>query len=82
MIDIKDQKIGYREVVPKTSIEIDDAKLDAVRALLGTRSKRDTVDAALDDVIGRHLRQDFVDRLTRMDGLDLNDPAVMADAWR
>ncbi len=66
----------------KTSIEIDDAKLDAVRGILGTESKRDTVDAALDDVIRRRLRERLADRLTRMDGLDLDDPEVMAGAWR
>jgi len=66
----------------KTSIEIDDGKLKAVRGILGTGTKRETVDAALDDVIRRRRREQLVERLREMDGLDLDDERVMASAWR
>jgi Arc/MetJ family transcription regulator len=66
----------------KTSIEIDERKLRTVRGILGTRTKRDTVDAALDDVIHRRQREQLVQRLKTMDGLDLDDAGVMASAWR
>lgn len=68
--------------MPKTSIEIDDGKLKTVRGILGTRTKRETVDAALDDVIRRRQREQLVERLREMDGLDLDDERVMASAWR
>jgi Arc/MetJ family transcription regulator len=66
----------------KTSIEIDDRKLNAVREILNTRTKRETVDAALDDVIRRRQREQLVERLAGMHGLDLDDERVMASAWR
>jgi Arc/MetJ family transcription regulator len=66
----------------KTSIEIDDGKLKTVRAILGTQTKRETVDAALDDVIRRRRREQLVERLKAMEGLDFDDEQVMAEAWR
>ena len=63
-------------------MEIDDEKLKAARAILGTRSKRGTVDAALDAVIDRRRRERLVERLQSMDGFDLRDPSVMDRAWR
>ncbi len=66
----------------KTSIEIDDKKLDSAREILGTTTKRETVDAALDEVVKRELRLQLVERLTTMEGLDLDDPEIMAGAWR
>jgi Arc/MetJ family transcription regulator len=66
----------------KTSIEIDDGKMKTVRAILGTQTKRETVDAALDDVIRRRRREQLVERLKAMEGLDFDDEQVMAEAWR
>lgn len=66
----------------KTSIEIDERKLDAAKHILQTRTKRDTVDAALDQIIARDRRERFIRRLETMDGLDLDDPEVMEGAWR
>ncbi len=63
-------------------MEIDDEKLKAAGAILGTRSKRGTVDAALDAVIDRRRREQLVERLQSMDGFDLRDPSVMDRAWR
>ena len=66
----------------KTSFELDFAKLDAVREALGTKTLTDTVDAALDEVIKLHAGRRLADLLTTPGLLDLDDPAVMASAWR
>lgn len=49
-----------------------------MRKALGTKTLTDTVDAALDEVAGSRL----ADLLATPDLLDLDDPAVMASAWR
>lgn len=43
---------------------------------------KDTVNRALVEVVRLAERRAHADRLERMDGLDLDDDAVMADAWR
>lgn len=40
----------------RTNIEIDDVVLKEAQRLLGTRTKRDTVDAALREVVASDLR--------------------------
>lgn len=66
----------------KTTLVIDDAKLERARELLGTRGIRDTIDKALDEVIALDMRRRFADRLRAMDGVDLDDTQVMDEAWR
>jgi hypothetical protein len=66
----------------KTSFEVDFEKVAAVRDVLGTRSLTDTVDAALDEVIGLRERQRLVELLFEPGALDLDDPTAMAGAWR
>ena len=66
----------------KTTLEVDDAKVEAAKAVLGTRTLRDTVDRALDNVLAIATRRRTIDRLRRMDGLDLDKPDVMDAAWR
>lgn len=41
----------------RTNIEIDDVVLKEAQRLLGTRTKRDTVDAALREVVASDLRR-------------------------
>jgi Arc/MetJ family transcription regulator len=41
----------------KTQVEVDDAKLAAIRALLGTQTPKATIDAALDEVIALDARR-------------------------
>jgi Arc/MetJ family transcription regulator len=65
-----------------TTIEIDEEKLDAVKAFLGTSTLRETVDRSFDEVLVRAARQTEVERLRRMEGLDLDKASVMRDAWR
>lgn len=66
----------------KTSFEIDFAKVDAVKEILGTTTLTGTVDAALEEVIRLQHRQRLVELLFTSGRLDLDDPEVMAGAWR
>ncbi len=66
----------------KTSFEVDFTKVDAARGILRTKSLTETVDAALDEVIKSEQRQRLVDLLFEPGVLALDDPAVMAGAWR
>ena len=68
--------------MPKTTIDIDPRKAARARRLLGTTTLRETVDRALDAVIRDDARRRTVERLERMDGLDLDKAQVMRDAWR
>ena len=42
----------------------------------------ESVDAAFAEIVAMAQRKRLVERLTSMDGLDLDDPKVMARAWR
>jgi hypothetical protein len=66
----------------KTSFEIDPAKVDAAKELLGTTTLTDTVDAALAEVIKVRQRRTLVELLFRPGALELDDPDVMSGAWR
>ena len=58
----------------RTTIEIDDAVLQEAQALTGTRTKRETVDLALRELVSRHRRIGVLDLRGRVhwDG-DLDD---------
>ena len=66
----------------KTSFEVDFAKVDRAKKLLGTTTLTDPIDAALDEVIALHRRRQLVELLFTSDSLELDDPDVMAGAWR
>ncbi len=66
----------------KTSFEIDFAKVESAREILGTRTLTDTVDAALDEVIKLQQRRRLVELLFTPGRLQLDDPDVMSGAWR
>jgi hypothetical protein len=66
----------------KTSFEVDFAKIDAAKDILGTTTLTDTVDVALGEVIKLEQRQRLVELLFDSDALQLDDPNVMARAWR
>lgn len=66
----------------KTSFEVDFAKIDAAKGILGTTTLTDTVDEALGEVIKLERRQRLVELLFASEALALNDPDVMAGAWR
>ena len=65
----------------KRLIEVDDDKLGVVRELLGTRTLKATVDAALDEILAldRRRRALLVER--GVDAAALADPATRQAAW-
>lgn len=66
----------------RTTINLDQKKLLKVRRLLGTTGIKDTVERAFDEILAMELRKRAVERLIKMDGLELGDPAIAASAWR
>jgi Arc/MetJ family transcription regulator len=66
----------------KTLIDIDDELLAKAAAVLGTSTKKDTVNAALADVLRVRAANQFLE--SARSGLydDLLDPEVMKGAWR
>jgi Arc/MetJ family transcription regulator len=66
----------------KTSFEIDTAKVAAAKDILGTKTLTDTVDAALSEVVKLQQRRRLLELLSTPGALDLDDPEVMAGAWR
>ncbi|MCA9598383.1 MAG: type II toxin-antitoxin system VapB family antitoxin [Myxococcales bacterium] len=66
----------------RTTLVIDPRKLARARKLLGTKGIKDTIERALDEVIAYEQRRKAVEQLREMDGLELDDPEVTADAWR
>ncbi len=66
----------------KRLIDVDDDKLAAVQVLLGTRSLKATVNAALDEVLvlDRRRRALLVER--GVDDALLSDPEDRRAAWR
>ena len=66
----------------KTLVDIDERLLREAAAILGTRTKKDTVNAALKDAVERSLRREHLERLMQGGLPDLADPDVMASAWR
>ena len=66
----------------KTLIEIDDEYLAAAQQVLGTATKKDTVNAALREVTALAARRRDLSRLTSRGLPDLADEDVMQAAWR
>lgn len=66
----------------KTSFEVDFAKVEAARQILGTKTLTETVDAALDEVVRLQQRERLAALLFTSDALQLDDAEVMARAWR
>lgn len=66
----------------KTSLEIDTAKVAAAKDILGTKTLTDTIDAALSEVVKLRQRRDLLELLSTPGAFALDDPDVMAGAWR
>ena len=66
----------------KTSFEIDPIKVAAAKDILGTKTLTDTVDAALAEVVKLQQRRRLLELLSTPGALELDDPDVMAGAWR
>jgi len=68
--------------VTKRLIDVDDTKLEAVRALLGTTTLKATVDAALDEVLALDERRRALLAERGVDLAELVDPEARQAAWR
>ncbi len=66
----------------KTSVEIDQALLESVKEILETSTIRETIEAAFRRVVQERARVEEVEALSSMEGMDLDDPKIMARAWR
>jgi Arc/MetJ family transcription regulator len=66
----------------KRLVDIDDDLLNRAQDVLGSRTIKETVNRALDETVRFELRRRLLNRLSRMEGLDLDDPKVMKGAWR
>jgi Arc/MetJ family transcription regulator len=66
----------------KTLIDVDDGRLAAAGRVLGTKTKKDTVNAALAEVIALAARRRDLARLSANGLPDLADPDITAAAWR
>lgn len=69
-------------VVAKTLIDIDEKLLAAAAKALGTKTKKDTVNAALADVLRRRAVARHMEAIRSGVFADLLDPEVMKGAWR
>lgn len=65
----------------RTLIDVDDEKLAAAAAVLGTSTKVETVNRALAEIAARKARLAFLDDLDQA-AADLADHEVMRHAWR
>ena len=66
----------------KRLVDIDDDLLAEASEILGAETMKETVNRALEEAIGIALRRRHVDRLVKMQGLDLDEPEVLNRAWR
>lgn len=66
----------------KTLVDIDDALLADVAEQLGTKTKKDTVNAALAEVLRVRRVAGHAEHLRDGALADLLDPEVMRGAWR
>jgi Arc/MetJ family transcription regulator len=74
--------IVLRGSMSTTQIELDQGLLDQAATILGTKTKKATVNEALRRVVQEELRRRHVDELAGGALPDLADPAVMDSAWR
>lgn len=66
----------------KRLVDIDDGLLDEATEILGASTMKDAVNRSLAEVVLAARRRRHADRLSAMRNLDLDEPEVMAAAWR
>ncbi len=66
----------------RTLIDTNDELLERARAVLGTGTKKDTVNAALAQVVALDARRQFLDDARAGALADATDDMVMDRAWR
>ena len=74
--------IGYIDGMRKTTLEFDEELFERAKQVLGTRGLKATVRRAFEEIVALEARRQSIRQLQEMDGLDLDRPEVMADAWR
>jgi Arc/MetJ family transcription regulator len=65
-----------------TQVELDPELLAQAADVLGTKTKKDTVNEALRRVVQEATRRRHIDELANGALPDLADPRIMAGAWR
>jgi Arc/MetJ family transcription regulator len=66
----------------KHLVDIDDDLLAEATSVLGASTMKEAVNRSLEAVVLAARRRNHADRLSGMDGLDLDDASVMSGAWR
>ncbi|MEV6687832.1 type II toxin-antitoxin system VapB family antitoxin [Streptomyces sp. NPDC053429] len=66
----------------RTMVDLDDALLAEAAEILGTSTKRATINGALAEFVAAARRRRFVELVDEGALDDLRDPDVMAGAWR
>ena len=66
----------------RTTIEIDDELVNQAKAVLGTKGLRDTVEAALDEIVKSALRERLIRRLQDPEGIDWDALMEARRSWR
>jgi Arc/MetJ family transcription regulator len=67
----------------KTLVDVDEGLLEKAAVIAGTITKKDTINVALREMIGRHERAEGIAWLRESGALaDLNDPEVIRSARR
>jgi Arc/MetJ family transcription regulator len=66
----------------RTLIDTNDELLERARAVLGTGTKKDTVNAALAQVVALDARRQFLDDARNGELADAVDATVADQAWR
>jgi Arc/MetJ family transcription regulator len=66
----------------KRLVDIDDDLLREAATVLDAKTMKETVNSALEAVVLAAHRRRHAAQLVSMEGLDLDDPKVMAGAWR
>ena len=66
----------------KKLIDVDTDALDEARRILGTKSYKETVNAGLREIIAAEARRREIVRFLDPAPRDIDDPDVVATAWR
>jgi len=66
----------------KTTLVVNDDLVARAGAVLGTKGLKATVDRALEEVLALAARRAVIEQLVELRGLELDQPDVMATAWR
>jgi hypothetical protein len=66
----------------KKLVDVDVEALEEARRILGVETYKDTVNAGLREIIASAARRREVERFTDPEPRDIDDPDIVATAWR